>query len=154
MMGLMISATNEFMTCGPIGLGMAEGAYEMALQYARDRVQRGKSLFENYQVVRHMLVDMWNQIETLRGFVYSVFAEKDEGKRLLAKGRLMKIQGATTAEYVARQAIQIYGGLGVVTEVGVERFWRDAKVMAIGGAALEALRDDVANMIGAGIQDQ
>lgn len=154
MIGLMQSATNEFMTCGPIGLGMAEGAYEMALKWSRDRIQRGKSLYDNYQVVRHMLVDMWTQIEQLRGFVYSVFAEKDEGKALLAKGRLMKIQGATVAEYVARQAIQIYGGLGVVTEVGVERYWRDAKVMCIGGAALEALKDDVAMMIGRGVQDK
>lgn len=86
--------------------------------------------------------------------MYSVFAEKDEGKACLAKGRLMKVQGATVSEYVARQAIQIFGGLGVVNEVGVERFWRDAKVMAIGGAAIEALRDDVALMIGNGVQDR
>lgn len=154
MIGLMTSATNEFMTCGPIGLGMAEGVYNMALEHARNRMQRGKSLYDNYQVVRHMLVDMWTQIEMLRGFVYSVFAEKDEGKVCLAKGRLMKVQGATVSEYVARQAIQIFGGLGVVNEVGVERFWRDAKVMAIGGAAIEALRDDVALMIGNGVQDR
>ena len=151
--GLMISATNEFMACGPIGLGMAEGAYEMALKQSRERIQRGKSLYDNYQVVRHMLVDMWTQIESLRGFVYTTFAEKDEGKKCLAKGRLMKVQGALTAEYVGRQAIQLFGGLGVCTEVGVERFWRDAKVMCIGGAAIEALKDDVAMMIGNNIQD-
>ena len=151
--GLMISATNEFMTCGPIGLGMAEAAYDMALKYTRERMQRGKSLYDNYQVVRHMLVDMWTRIESLRGFVYGTFAEKDEGKKLLAKGRLMKIQGAITSEYVARQAIQLFGGLGVCNEVGVERFWRDAKVLAIGGAAIEALRDDVSLMIANGIQD-
>ena len=142
------------MTCGPIGLGMAEACYDAAYEYALSRVQKGKSLYDNYQVVRHMFVDMWGQIEAMRALVYSVFSEKDEGKLCLAKGRLMKIQGATVAEYVARQAIQIFGGLGVVNEMGIERFWRDAKVMAIGGASLEALRDDIARMIAGGMQDK
>lgn len=154
LIGLMTSATNEFMTCGPIGLGMAEACYDAAYEYALSRVQKGKSLYDNYQVVRHMFVDMWGQIEAMRALVYSVFSEKDEGKLCLAKGRLMKIQGATVAEYVARQAIQIFGGLGVVNEMGIERFWRDAKVMAIGGASLEALRDDIARMIAGGMQDK
>lgn len=153
MIGLMISATNEFMTCGPVGLGMAEASYDMAFKYAQERIQRGKSLWDNYQVIRHMLVNMWTQIETLRGLVYSTFAEKDEGKMCLAKGRLMKIQGAHIAQQVACDAIQIYGGLGVVKDTGVERFWRDAKVMCIGGASIEALDDDIAGMLSKGIQD-
>jgi len=153
MIGLMISATNEFLTCGPVGLGMAEGAYAMAYQYAHDRVQCGKSLWENYQVVRHQLIDMWSQIETLRGLVYSTFAEKDEGAMCLAKGRLLKAQGAHIAEHVSDEAIQIFGGLGCVKETGVERFWRDARVMYIGGASLEALYDDVARMMDKGIEN-
>lgn len=153
MMGLLITATNEFMTCGPVGLGMAEAAYDMAYRYSQDRIQCGKSLFDNYQVIRHMLVNMETQIETLRGFVYTTFAEKDEGKMCLARGRQMKIQGARIAQSVADDAIQIYGGLGVVRQTGVERFWRDAKVMCIGGASLEALTDDIANYMKLGVMD-
>jgi alkylation response protein AidB-like acyl-CoA dehydrogenase len=153
MTGLLITATNEFMTCGPVGLGMAEAAYDMAYRYSQDRIQRGKSLFDNYQVVRHMLVDMETQIETLRGFVYTAFAEKDDGKMCLARGRQMKIQGARIAQSVADNAIQIFGGLGVVRQTGVERFWRDAKVMCIGGASLEALTDDIANYMKLGVMD-
>ena len=153
MMGLLITATNEFMTCGPVGLGMAEAAYDMAYQYSQDRVQKGKSLFDNYQVIRHKLVNMETQIEMLRGFVYTSFAEKDEGKMCLARGRQMKIEGAHVSQAVADEAIQIYGGLGVVRQTGVERFWRDAKVMCIGGASLEALTDDIANYMKLGVMD-
>jgi alkylation response protein AidB-like acyl-CoA dehydrogenase len=64
----------------------------------------------------------------------------------------MKIQGATMAMDVASQAIQIFGGLGVVKETGVERFWRDAKVMCIGGASIDALKDDIAGMLKQGIE--
>lgn len=152
MIGLMISATNEFMTCGPVGLGMAEAAYDMAFQYAQDRIQRDKSLYDNYQVVRHQLVDMWTKVETLRELVYGNFAEKDAGAMCLARGRIMKIQGATMAMDVASTAIQIFGGLGVVKETGVERFWRDAKVMCIGGASIDALKDDIAGMLKSGIE--
>jgi alkylation response protein AidB-like acyl-CoA dehydrogenase len=152
MMGLLITATNEFMTCGPVGLGMAEAAYDMSYQYAQDRIQQGKSLFDNYQVIRHKLVNMETQIEMLRGFVYTSFAEKDEGKMCLARGRQMKIEGAHVAQAVADDAIQIYGGLGVVRQTGVERFWRDAKVMCIGGASIDALKDDIAGMLKQGIE--
>ena len=152
MIGLMMSATNEFMTCGPVGLGMAEAAYDMAFQYAQERIQRGASLYDNYQVVRHQLVDMWTKVETLRELVYGNFAEKDAGAMCLARGRIMKIQGATMAMDVASEAIQIFGGLGVVKETGVERFWRDAKVMCIGGASIDALKDDIAGMLQKGIE--
>jgi len=96
---------------------------------------------------------METQIETLRGFVYTAFAEKDDGKMCLARGRQMKIQGARIAQSVADNAIQIFGGLGVVRQTGVERFWRDAKVMCIGGASLEALTDDIANYMKLGVMD-
>ena len=153
MIGLMISATNEFMSCGAVGLGMAEACYDMAYKYAHERIQNGKSLWENYQVVRHMLVDMWTQVETLRGLVFSAFAEKDAGAMCLGRGRLLKNQGAHIAMEVADKAIQIFGGLGCVKETGVERFWRDARVMHIGGAAVEALKDDIAGYMDRGIEN-
>ena len=153
MIGLMISATNEFMSCGAVGLGMAEACYDMAYKYAHERIQNGKSLWENYQVIRHMLVDMWTQVETLRGLVFSAFAEKDAGAMNLGRSRLLKNQGAHISMEVADKAIQIFGGLGCVKETGVERFWRDARVMHIGGAAVEALKDDIAGYMDRGIEN-
>ena len=144
---MFVSATAEFLSCGPVSLGIAEGAYAMALAYSLQREQQGQPLFDRFQVTRHKLVRMYAEIESLRALVYSTYAERDRGELCLAEGRLLKVKGAEVAEYVAREAIQLYGGLGTVVDTGVERYWRDAKVMAIGGASVEALTDVIAALI-------
>lgn len=144
---LFVSATGEFLSCGPVSLGIAEGAYEMAYNYSMERMQRGQSMFDRFQVTRHKLVKMYAEIESLRALVYSTYDKKDKGDLCLASGRLMKIKGAEVSEYVCREAIQLFGGVGTIVETGVERYWRDAKVMAIGGAAVEALMDVVATLM-------
>ncbi|MHB9863705.1 acyl-CoA dehydrogenase family protein [Streptomyces sp. YIM S03343] len=144
---MFVSATAEFLSCGPVSLGIAEGAYDMALTYSLQREQQGKSLFDRFQVTRHKLVRMYAEIESLRALVYSTYAERDRGELCLAEGRLLKVKGAEVSEYVAREAIQLYGGVGTVVDTGVERYWRDAKVMAIGGASVEALTDVIAALI-------
>lgn len=144
---MFVSATAEFLSCGPVSLGIAEGAYAMALAYSLERVQQGQSLFDRFQVTRHKLVRMYGEIESLRGLVYSTYAERDRGDLCLAQGRLLKVKGAEVSEYVTREAIQLFGGVGTVVDTGVERYWRDAKVMAIGGASVEALVDVIAELI-------
>ena len=144
---MFVSATAEFLSCGPVSLGIAEGAYELALAYSLDRMQQGESLFDRFQVTRHKLVRMYAEIESLRALVYSTYAERDRGELCLAQGRLLKVKGAEVSEYVAREAIQLFGGVGTVVDTGVERYWRDAKVMAIGGASVEALMDVIAGLI-------
>lgn len=144
---MFVSATAEFLSCGPVSLGIAEGAYAMALAYSLEREQQGQSLFDRFQVTRHKLVRMWGEIESLRGLVYGTYAERDRGQMCFAQGRLLKVKGAEVSEYVAREAIQLFGGVGTVVETGVERYWRDAKVMAIGGASVEALMDAIADLI-------
>lgn len=144
MQAMFVSATEEFMSCGPMGLGMAEAAYEMALRYSMERIQRGQNMYDRLQVTRHKLVKMYTEIESLRALVYSTYALKDNGELPLKMGRMLKIKGAEVSEYVAREAIQLFGGVGTVVETGVERFWRDAKVLAIGGASVEALTEDIA----------
>jgi alkylation response protein AidB-like acyl-CoA dehydrogenase len=59
----------------------------------------------------------------------------------------LKIKGYRVAEYVANEAIQIHGGLGTIIDTGIERFWRDAKVLAIGGGSIEALTEDIAGIL-------
>lgn len=147
MQALFISSTNEFLTCGPVGLGMAEACYEAALDYSMQRVQCGQSMFDRFQVTRHKLVKMWSDIEALRALVYSVFSMKDQGHLCLAQGRLLKAKGAEVSESVAREAIQLFGGVGCIVDTGIERFWRDAKVLAIGGASIEALNEQISIMM-------
>jgi len=144
---MFVSATAEFLSCGPVSLGIAEGAYAMALAYSLEREQQGQTLFDRFQVSRHKLVRMYGEIESLRALVYSTYAERDRGELCLAQGRLLKVKGAEVSEYVSREAIQLFGGAGTVVETGVERYWRDAKVMAIGGASVEALMDVIAGLI-------
>jgi len=144
---MFVSGTAEFLSCGPVSLGIAEGAYDMALAYSLERVQQGQTLFDRFQVTRHKLVRMYGEIESLRALVYSTYADRDRGDLCLARGRLLKVKGAEVSEYVAREAIQLFGGVGTVVDTGVERYWRDAKVMAIGGASVEALMDAIAVLI-------
>lgn len=146
LMAMFMSATAEFMTCGPMGLGIAEGAYDMAFDYALTRKQRGQSLYDQFQTVRFRLAEMWMDIESLRALVYQVHAMRDEGAPCLAEGRMLKCKGSEIAERVARNAIQVYGGLGVISDVGLERYWRDAKVLAIGGASVEYLTETIAHL--------
>lgn len=147
MLPFYFSATDEFMICGPMALGMAEACYEKAFQYAHERMQGGKSMYDKYEVVRHKLVNMWIEIEALRGMVYTAIAKRDSGQMILGEGRALKIKGYRVAEYVANEAIQIHGGLGTIVDTGLERFWRDAKVLAIGGGSIEALTEDIANIL-------
>jgi butyryl-CoA dehydrogenase len=144
---MFVSATAEFLSCGPVSLGIAEGAYRMALAYSLERHQQGQSMFDRFQVTRHKLAGMYGEIESLRALVYSTYAERDRGELCLAQGRLLKVRGAAVSEQVAREAIQLFGGVGTIVDTGVERFWRDAKVMAIGGASVEALTDVIAGLI-------
>lgn len=143
MQALFVSATDEFLSCGPVGLGMAEAAYEMAYKYSNERIQRGQNQYDRFQVTRHKLVKMYGEIESLRALVYHTAALKDSGELPLKLGRMLKIKGAQVSEYVAGEAIQIFGGVGTIVDTGVERFWRDAKVLAIGGASVEALVEDI-----------
>ncbi|HNX23450.1 MAG TPA: acyl-CoA dehydrogenase family protein [Spirochaetota bacterium] len=146
MRALFVSATDEFVSCGPVGLGMAEAAYDMAYKYSMERTQRGQSMYDRLQVTRHKLVKMYGEIESLRALVYHTAALKDSGQLPLKLGRMLKIKGAQVSEYVAGEAIQLFGGVGTIVDTGVERFWRDAKVLAIGGASVEALTDDIATI--------
>jgi butyryl-CoA dehydrogenase len=146
MLPFYFSASDEFMMCGAMGLGMAEACYDMAFKYCHERMQSGRSMYDKYQVTRHKLVNMWIEIEALRAFLYSTTALRDKGELTLAAGRALKIKGAKVAEYVASEAIQIHGGVGTIIDTGIERFWRDAKVMFIGGGSLEALSDDIASI--------
>ncbi|QGU00169.1 Butyryl-CoA dehydrogenase [Candidatus Syntrophocurvum alkaliphilum] len=144
---MFVSVRDEFLSCGPMGLGMAEAAYEMALNYSLEREQQGQNMYDRLQVTRHKLVKMFTEIQTLRALVYSSYALKDQGHLALAEGRMLKVKGAEVSEYVAREAIQIFGGVGTIVDTGVERFWRDAKVLAIGGASVEALNEQIGYMI-------
>ena len=139
-------AAFECLGFGPMCLGAAEAAYSTALEYVKNRISCGKSLFDTHQVVRMTFAEMYLDIESLRGYVYSTLAKVDSGEECAKDMYGLKIKGAEIQERVASKAILTMGGMGLVKESDVERHFRDAKVNAIGGASVQTLTDLISNM--------
>jgi len=111
-------------------LGIAEGAFERALAYSRERKQFGHPISE-LQAIQFKLADMFTRIETSRLIVYRSAWLKENKKPYAAESAMSKLHASETATYVTKEAIQIHGGYGYVTEYEVERMYRDAKITEI-----------------------
>jgi alkylation response protein AidB-like acyl-CoA dehydrogenase len=140
---MVISATDEFMACGALGLGIAETCYEKAKAYTKERVQLGNTLYNSHQVLRHKLVRMQVEIESLRNLTMAAAQQRDSGQFPLVMGRMCKIKGYEVAMYCANECVQMFGGLGVIEDTGVERHLRDARLIGIAGGAIEAMMDQI-----------
>lgn len=111
-------------------LGIAQGAYELALKYAQERVAFGKPIF-NHQAIAFKLADMHVKTTAARLLVHKAAAEKDEGKDIAHSGAMAKLYASEVALEVANEAVQIHGGNGYVSEYHVERMMRDSKITQI-----------------------
>lgn len=127
-------------------LGIAQGAFDRALDYAKQREQFGKKLVD-FQITQHKLADMATKIETARLLVYKAAWNYDQ-KRIDPKLTSMaKMFSAKTAVEVADEAIQIFGGYGYMTEYEVERFYRDAKITEIYEGTKEIQKNTIASAL-------
>lgn len=111
-------------------LGIATGAYELALAYAKERKSFGKPIIE-HQAIAFKLADMATQIDAARMLVYRAAWLKDQGKSYLVEGSMAKLYASQVAMDVTVEAVQIHGGYGFVKEYHVERLMRDAKITQI-----------------------
>lgn len=111
-------------------LGIAQGAYEQALKYSKERSQFGKTLSE-MDVIRFKLADMALQIEAARLLVYQACYLANEHKSISKHSAMAKVFAAETANRVTTQAVQILGGYGYTRDYPVERMMRDAKITEI-----------------------
>jgi butyryl-CoA dehydrogenase len=111
-------------------LGIAEGAFERALAYSKERKQFGHPISE-LQSIQFKLADMYTRIETSRLIVYRSAWLKENNKSYAVESAMCKLHASETATYVTKEAIQIHGGYGYVTEYEVERMYRDAKITEI-----------------------
>jgi alkylation response protein AidB-like acyl-CoA dehydrogenase len=111
-------------------LGIATGAYELALQYAQERKAFGKEIFK-HQAIAFKLVDMATQIQCAKLLCLKAAAEKDEGKDISQSGAMAKLYASQVAMDTTIEAVQIHGGNGYVAEYHVERMMRDAKITQI-----------------------
>lgn len=116
---------------GAQGIGVAQGAFEEAVKFARQRVQFGHPII-SFQAVQHMLADMATEIEAARALVYSVARYIDSGARDVSKATAMaKVFATDMAMRVTTNAVQVMGGSGYMREYPVEKMMRDAKILQI-----------------------
>ncbi len=116
---------------GAQGVGVAQGAFEEAVKFARKRVQFGQPVI-SFQAVQHMLADMATEIEAARALVYSVARYIDSGAKDVTKESAMaKVFATDMAMRVTTNAVQVMGGSGYMREYPVEKMMRDAKILQI-----------------------
>ena len=125
----------ETLNEGRIGIGaqmvgIAQGAFEAALNYTNEREQFGKKI-SDFQAVQFQLAEMAMDIEAARLLVYNAARLKDAGAPFLKEAAMAKIYSSRTAERVSSKAIELFGGYGYVKDYPVEKFWRDSKIGAI-----------------------
>jgi len=111
-------------------LGIASGAYELALQYSKERKAFGKEI-SKHQAIAFKLADMATEIEAARFLCLKAAWDKDQHKNYDLSGAMAKLYAAETAMKVTVEAVQIHGGYGFVKEYHVERLMRDAKITQI-----------------------
>jgi len=131
---------------GAMALGLAEGAFERALEYARERKTFGKPIGA-HQAVAFMLADMKVDIEAARHLLYHAARLKDAGRPFRLEASIGKLFASEMAMRVCRNAIQVLGGYGYMTEYGVERTYRDAKLCEIGEGTSEIQRIVISRQI-------
>jgi butyryl-CoA dehydrogenase len=118
---------------GAQGVGLAQGALDEAVLYAREREQFGKKII-SFQAIQHLLADMATQVEAARALVYSVarYIDQSENPKEISKvSGMAKVFASDVAMRVATDAVQVFGGYGYMREYPVEKMMRDAKILQI-----------------------
>ena len=130
-----------------MGLGCAQGAYEMALAYSKKRVQFGKPVCK-FQAVAFKLADMAVKIEAARNLLYHACWLKDQHRPFGKEAAMAKLYCSEVAAEVCDNAVQVMGGHGLLKEFDMERFYRDQRILQIGEGTSEILRLVISRAIG------
>ena len=131
-----------------LGVGLAQGALDEALRYAKERIAFGKPIAK-YQVIQAKLADISTEIEAARMLTYKAAVLKDEGRNFSLTAAQAKLKTGRLAVRAAEEAVQIHGGYGYIEEYPVCRFYRDAKILTIGEGTDEVQQMVIARALGA-----
>ncbi|MED3548959.1 acyl-CoA dehydrogenase [Cytobacillus praedii] len=131
---------------GAMAVGIAQAAYEKAVQYAKERQQFGRSL-SNFQAIQFKLADMAMKIDLARNMVYKAAWLKDQGRAFSKEASMCKLYASEICMEITDQAVQIHGGYGYMRDYHVERFMRDGKLTEIGEGTSEVQRLVIARHI-------
>jgi short-chain 2-methylacyl-CoA dehydrogenase len=130
-----------------MGVGLAQGAYDLAHAYALEREQFGKPI-ASFQAVQFRLADMATEIEAGRSLVYRAAWLKDQGRPFAREAAMAKLYTGELSNRVANWALQLHGGYGYTDEFAVSRFYRDQKILEIGEGTNEVQRMVIARHLG------
>ena len=130
-----------------MGLGLAQGAFEMALKHAKKREQFGRAIGRN-QAIGFKLADMSMKLELARNTLYKACIMKDNGKPYATEAAMAKLYSSEIAREIADEAVQIFGGSGLFKDNPIERFYRDQRLLQIGEGTSEILRLIIARGLG------
>jgi alkylation response protein AidB-like acyl-CoA dehydrogenase len=130
-----------------MGLGLAQGAYDLAATYATERRQFGQPI-SSFQAIRFQLADMATEIEAGRNMVYKAAWLKDQGRAFGREAAMAKLYTGELSHRVANAALQIHGGYGFMDEYAISRLYRDQKILEIGEGTNEVQRMVIAKHLG------
>jgi hypothetical protein len=129
-----------------LSVGIAQGAFEAAVRYAKERQQFGKPIAE-FQAIQFKLADMATQIEAARLLTQQAAAMKDAGKKLTKQSAMAKLYASEVAVRVSEESVQIHGGYGYTKDYPAEKYWRDSKLCTIGEGTSEIQRIVIAKQL-------
>ncbi|MFC1898361.1 acyl-CoA dehydrogenase family protein [Candidatus Cloacimonadota bacterium] len=138
---------NGRLSIAAMGLGCAQGAYELALKYAKERIQFGRPI-SKFQTIAFKLADMAMKIELARNLLYKATMLKMNKKPFELEATMSKLYCSEIAKEVADDAVQIHGGYGLMKDYDVERFYRDQRLLQIGEGTSEIQRLVISRFIG------
>lgn len=144
---MMETLDNGRLSIGAMGLGLAKGAFEMTLKYAKERKTFGVPLVK-HQVIAFKLAEMAMRIEAAEGLLYKACVLKQNHKPFEKLAAMAKLYCSEVAEFCAREGQQTFGGYGLMKEYPIERFYRDAALLRIGEGTSEIQRIVISRHIG------
>jgi alkylation response protein AidB-like acyl-CoA dehydrogenase len=130
-----------------LSVGLGQGAFEAARDYATEREQFGKPI-SKFDAVRDMVVEMDRKVERSRLLTHKAATQYDDGEDVTHSSSLAKYDASETAREVAEDAVQVLGGYGYTTDFAPQRFYRDAKLMEIGEGTSEIQRMVIGRQLG------
>jgi alkylation response protein AidB-like acyl-CoA dehydrogenase len=138
---------NGRLSIAAMGLGLAQGAFDYALRYAKQRKQFGVPI-STFQTTAFKLADFDMGVELARNYLYEVCRMLDKGEKITKEGAIAKLYCSELAHMAANHCVQILGGYGLMKEYDAERYYRDQKLLEIGEGTSEIQRLVISRMIG------
>jgi len=144
---LMTHFATERISLAVQAYATAQRCLDLTLAWVRDRHTFGRPLASR-QLVRHRVAEMARQIDVARTYVRHVALRVASGERLVTEVAMAKNTAVVACDYVVDQAVQLHGGLGYLRDAEVERHYRDARIMGIGGGTTEIMNEIIAKQLG------